>query len=484
MEQEIALNAHNKQAYPPMHTEGFGSSITGAASINRLFLILMMLLLCVGVKAQESNVYVPKDLKDCIRVLDSLVPDTSKVQLASMDELQAVGACHFGLGLTIRNQWGLWSGSRLSEYWKKKGVFHPDDMSGIILRCYHRHLTGKPMRARKLIRNSRRSWRKEYGRGDVKKIEGGNSKSLKENAAFLNLPRIDGTTGACMDIPGERLTAQDSAYLQRHRGQFHGVAKVDTCVLKGNVKSFRSEYRRGNLRNIGYQEFDEQRRLTKCYWKIMRDGELDHYQDCFLYQYDSTGLLRIKTEYARPFEEEVQHFCYDYDSNGYTVATCYKVNYYHYEDGSGCWSTWNDDTLSGTPDSTGIEILDSDTVLIGENGRKIAELGCCSVQLYQYDSLGREVVCIYSLRSSDVMEASVALYDDVDGRVYQLERGINNVKVLYADKYGYVTRSCYQDFRGKRPSKFRRIRYDCHGNPKRIRNLRDGSVEKIHYIYY
>ena len=51
---------------------------------------------------------------------------------------------HFGLGMGIRNTWGLWGDSRLAKYFKKHGIKHPDNMSGIILDAYVNHLKGKP----------------------------------------------------------------------------------------------------------------------------------------------------------------------------------------------------------------------------------------------------------------------------------------------------------------------------------------------------
>jgi hypothetical protein len=44
------------------------------------------------------------------------------------------------LGLWIRNNWGLWSGSRLQAYFRNLGINHPDSMSGVILVSYHRYL--------------------------------------------------------------------------------------------------------------------------------------------------------------------------------------------------------------------------------------------------------------------------------------------------------------------------------------------------------
>jgi hypothetical protein len=59
---------------------------------------------------------------------------------------------HFSLGMWMRNNWGLWHGSRLSEYFNEHGVHHPDDMSGIILSSYWNSLHNLPMEFEKQCR--------------------------------------------------------------------------------------------------------------------------------------------------------------------------------------------------------------------------------------------------------------------------------------------------------------------------------------------
>ena len=458
-------------------------------TVMKKLLIFVMLFSSFGMRAmaQIDSTYIPKNLKDCIRVLDSILPDSTKAQYVAIDESAFSSASHFGMGLTIRNTWGLWRGSRLSEYFVKKGVHHPDDMSGIILRCYHRHLTGKPMRVHGLIRHTRHAWRKEYGRVKMRTMKGGNNKSFEENAAFLNLPRIDSVTGAYMDNHGRKLTAQDSAYLQRHSGRFHGVARIDTCGHIGNVKSVTADYRRGKNRTTAYYEFDKQRRVTNCYRKTFRKGDdVVNYKDCYRYHYDSVGLLREKTEYDSQFEHVIYRYRYDYDSNGYTITECNIVNSYHLADGRRDW-TYNDDTIAGILDSSYLEIYNVDTILLDENGRVIAELRG-DVYFYQYDSLGRQVVWLTAWHNSEtgwcVPQGGVFLYDEGDGRNYYLDFRNNNVTVMYTDKHGNEIRNCYQDFKGKRAPRSSRISYDRHGNPKRIKNLRDGSTIKYHFRYY
>lgn len=70
--------------------------------------------------------------------------DTSKYGFMTLPEDVATGRLHFGFGMWIRNNWGLWRDSKLKHYFLDKGVGHPDDMSSIILTSYHRHLNNKP----------------------------------------------------------------------------------------------------------------------------------------------------------------------------------------------------------------------------------------------------------------------------------------------------------------------------------------------------
>jgi hypothetical protein len=50
---------------------------------------------------------------------------------------------HLGLGMWMRNNWGLWGGSRLYKYFHDKGVTDPEDMSSIVLFYYYDWLTDK-----------------------------------------------------------------------------------------------------------------------------------------------------------------------------------------------------------------------------------------------------------------------------------------------------------------------------------------------------
>jgi hypothetical protein len=100
--------------------------------------------------AAATHIYIPKDLEDCLRVLDQQVhsEDIQKIRDGSI----TVVDMHMGLGLRIRNEWlitrddrGLGSRSRLAVYFRSLGIDHPDDMSGIILESFVRHVKQEPI---------------------------------------------------------------------------------------------------------------------------------------------------------------------------------------------------------------------------------------------------------------------------------------------------------------------------------------------------
>ena len=65
---------------------------------------------------------------------------------------------HFGLGRWLRNNWALWKGSKLSKHFNKHGVFHPDDMSAIILTAFWRNLNNKPLKLEEEFSFYNRYW--------------------------------------------------------------------------------------------------------------------------------------------------------------------------------------------------------------------------------------------------------------------------------------------------------------------------------------
>lgn len=123
---------------------------------QNLIIVLIIVLINSAAFGQNNNnarfqadsidgVYIPMNLEDCFKQIDSFLDDSTKLKIKQWTEDEFMGNAHMGFGMWMRNNWGLWKGSRLSNYFNEMGVFHPDDMSGIILATYHRYLLGKPL---------------------------------------------------------------------------------------------------------------------------------------------------------------------------------------------------------------------------------------------------------------------------------------------------------------------------------------------------
>ncbi len=95
----------------------------------------------------SNEIKIPTNLSECFEQLNKILseaPDGDWFKEAEEDE--AIEQSHHGLGTWIRNNWGLWEDSGdLHKYFHRLGLNHPDDMSGVILKSYHRHLNDKDL---------------------------------------------------------------------------------------------------------------------------------------------------------------------------------------------------------------------------------------------------------------------------------------------------------------------------------------------------
>ncbi len=89
-----------------------------------------------------NGIYIPVDEVDACVQLDKMLNDSTKVQIIELGD-DFAAAAHFSMGMWIRNNWGLWKGSRLQTYLVEKGFHDPDDMSHYILTYYQNWLKKK-----------------------------------------------------------------------------------------------------------------------------------------------------------------------------------------------------------------------------------------------------------------------------------------------------------------------------------------------------
>ncbi|MEM7375242.1 MAG: DUF6794 domain-containing protein [Bacteroidota bacterium] len=118
-----------------------------------------------------SDTYIPDKLEDAIDYLDCLWSEEDKEAFKAKPEEKAVASLHFGTGQSMRNDWGLWKGKNsLSRYFRTRGIFHPDDMSGIILTSFHRWLHGKDILLNEQISEYQAFWEQARQENLKKKI--------------------------------------------------------------------------------------------------------------------------------------------------------------------------------------------------------------------------------------------------------------------------------------------------------------------------
>lgn len=78
----------------------------------------------------------PKTLDEAHAQLEKWLPKEELSKIDAMKSQDEMIEYHFGLGMSMRNKWGLWGGGPLAEYMNKLGFSHPDDMSGVILETF------------------------------------------------------------------------------------------------------------------------------------------------------------------------------------------------------------------------------------------------------------------------------------------------------------------------------------------------------------
>src|SRR5690606_10090588 len=86
---------------------------------------------------------------------------------------------HFGLGLNIRNGWGLWKGGPLAQHMRELGFTHPDDMSGLILDTFWCKRHGKDLRLEERAAKYKEYW------DATKKAEEEEERRVEESKAAI-----------------------------------------------------------------------------------------------------------------------------------------------------------------------------------------------------------------------------------------------------------------------------------------------------------
>ncbi|MBQ4804539.1 hypothetical protein J8L88_16885 [Aquimarina sp. MMG015] len=142
---------------------------------NKILLFLLLLpTLLIGQNNCNKYIknYIPTDLSDAIAYFECKTPEKILKEFENKEETEATSGLHFSTGMSIRNNWNLWSGtSKISKHFRELGIHHPDDMSGIILTSLHRKLNGKSIELDKQIKYYQNYWAESERKETESKIE-------------------------------------------------------------------------------------------------------------------------------------------------------------------------------------------------------------------------------------------------------------------------------------------------------------------------
>ena len=134
----VALSAPGEliQEFDPLHEGGSGISKDGVG--------VMLFpnpdnetpeMKAAAAKSDAMAACQPQDIQQAVACLDAHWPAQTKTEFAALaaDDLIVT---HFGIGMWIRNNWGLWQGGALRDFFTRQNIYHPDTMSGLVLNAY------------------------------------------------------------------------------------------------------------------------------------------------------------------------------------------------------------------------------------------------------------------------------------------------------------------------------------------------------------
>lgn len=104
-----------------------------------------------------DGIYIPKNMQECMSELDKILNHESKSELKNPTQFSDFNGHMGGLGMWIRNNWGINGGSRLLQYFKERSIGtnrgQNDFISGTIISNYIKWLNGN--------KNIAKEWEKQ-----------------------------------------------------------------------------------------------------------------------------------------------------------------------------------------------------------------------------------------------------------------------------------------------------------------------------------
>jgi hypothetical protein len=218
---------------------------------------------------KKGKNYKPKNLEEAVSQLTIIHDDSIKQKILLMTEEEFIGNTHMGLGLWIRNNWGLWKGKELAKYFNSIGIYHPDDMSGIILTCYFRELNKQDWKVQEQIKKYQEYW----------KAMNEHTYKLANDTAYQRIVKFKQDSIRQELIKMKRLEWSSgkkvSGYLEYNCGFLSGGERTQ---IKGTIIEWKEE--KLLLHIDTYVDENKKERLIKCN-NVKDDVVLIEYHDNF-----------------------------------------------------------------------------------------------------------------------------------------------------------------------------------------------------------
>lgn len=102
---------------------------------------------------------IPTNLDECIQACYQIATDEDLEDIRARPEEDMI-EFHHTIGRWMRNEWGLWTGGPLKDYFLNLGLWHPDDMSSLILKSFCRYVKSYPLKIEEQVEFYKRYWSK------------------------------------------------------------------------------------------------------------------------------------------------------------------------------------------------------------------------------------------------------------------------------------------------------------------------------------
>ena len=223
---------------------------------NRFLIILLFAFsTAFGQTGSKKENYKPVNLEEAVAQLKIIHHDTTKQKILEMTEDEFMGGAHVGLGMWMRNNWGLWKGKELAKYFNSIGIYHPDDMSGVILTSYYRELHNQEWKVNEQVQYYQDYWKRSNEHFQRLEIDTAYQKKIRAKQDSLQQAQFDQKKAVW--TKGKKV----SGYVEHRCGILEGLFL--RTQIEGTIVEWQGDDLLLHIDN--YVDKKNKKRIIKCY---------------------------------------------------------------------------------------------------------------------------------------------------------------------------------------------------------------------------